>query len=225
MNASAGPPSIAVIYQGKGKTARYCAQSAADLVAKSNHRFAIVMAGPGSSTPLTDALIERSALYVQPGGGELKPAYRKLKSYRGVLRSHIKNGGRYLGLCLGGYLAGSSPGFDLMPGDTNQYIVSKGATVSHEDDTVVSLSWHGSSREVYFQDGPYFDVDERLVDVQARYPNRTIASLTCGFGLGRVAVCGPHPEASPDWFEDIRPSKPFIDASDLGLDLIDALMR
>lgn len=222
MTGSSSP--IAIVYRGTGKTAKYCAQSAADLLAKSDRRFTIVTAGPGATTPLTDSLIERSALYVQPGGGGLKPAYRKMKRYRTTLRSHIGGGGRYLGLCLGGYLAGRSPGFDLLPGDTNQYIVSPGATVSHENDTIVSLSWLGSPREVFFQDGPYFDVNGKSIEVRARYSNQTIAALTCSFGRGKVGVCGPHPEAGPDWFDDIRPRTSFIDATDLGLDLIDAVM-
>ena len=38
--------------------------------------------------------------------------------------------------------------------------------------------------------------------VLARYPNGRIAAVVAPFGAGAVAVVGPHPEATPDWFAD-----------------------
>lgn len=180
----------------------------------------MLLAGPGGSTRLTDDLIASSALYVQPGGGELAPAYQRLAKHRSSLRRHIESGGGYLGLCLGGYLAGQTPGFGLLPGDTDQYVASHGAEVRHTRNTTVTVTWSGRRRRIFFQDGPVFEVEESAVDVLARYRNGTVAALATDFGRGRVAVCGPHPEATKDWFSGVRRWTGYPDCSDLGRALV-----
>jgi hypothetical protein len=60
------------------------------------------------------------------------------------------------GFCLGAYLAGATPGFALLPGNTSQYIASPGATVDTTDDTVIPVRWRGKPRHLFFQDGPVF---------------------------------------------------------------------
>src|SRR5690606_27294602 len=110
-------------------------------------------------------------------------------------------------------------------GDTDQYIASPGATVDSEDNTLVHVNWRGRRRRLFFQDGPYFwlrpGADAAVV---ATYPNGTIAAMVAGFGSGRVGVVGPHPEATVDWFIDAGMPVPDLGV-DLGLDLVDAVMR
>jgi glutamine amidotransferase-like uncharacterized protein len=147
-----------------------------------------------------------------------------MRRYRATIRAYVGGGGRYLGFCLGGYLAGRTPGFALLPGDTDQYVRTKRATVRTTDDTVVEVRWRGSRRHLFFQDGPVFQLDPGAtgVDVLARYPNGELAALVAPFGAGRVGVVGPHPEATPDWYGDLGLPDP--DHTELGHDLIDALM-
>ncbi|WP_399429144.1 BPL-N domain-containing protein [Streptomyces sp. WAC 06783] len=53
---------------------------------------------------------------MQPGGGaDLERTWRDLKGSADVLRTWVREGGRYLGLCFGAYLAGSNPGFNVRP--------------------------------------------------------------------------------------------------------------
>jgi glutamine amidotransferase-like uncharacterized protein len=41
---------------------------------------------------------------VQPGGGnDFTAAWQSVKTYTGPLREFIHDGGRYLGICMGGY--------------------------------------------------------------------------------------------------------------------------
>jgi hypothetical protein len=63
--------------------------------------------------------------------------YRQLRRHRAEIRGFVQSGGRYLGFCLGGYLAGATPGFGVLPGDTDQYIAARAATVASEDNTLV----------------------------------------------------------------------------------------
>lgn len=188
--------------------------------------FDVRYIGPDENWPLSARTLAEAVLYVQPGGDTLEHAYRHLRRHRRAIRRFVRSGGRYLGICLGGYLAGATPGFGLLPGDTDQYIASASATVDSEDSTVVQVDWRGRRRTLFFQDGPYFWVrPDADVAVMARYPNGTIAALVTGFGAGRVGVVGPHPEATEDWYIDAGLRVPDRLGTDLGLDLVDAVMR
>jgi hypothetical protein len=97
--------------------------------------------------------------------------------------------------------------------------------VDSEDDTLVQVSWRGSRRTLFFQDGPHFELSpDASAIVLATYPNKTIAAVVAGFGAGRVGVVGPHPEATNDWFTDAGLSTPQRLSTDLGRDLVDTVM-
>lgn len=220
---------LALVYRGPAARPASCSDAVAALLLGSPRGFDVRFVGPGGDLPLTPATLARAAIYAQPGGGNLRPAYRRMRKHRDAIRDYVACGGRYLGVCLGGYLAGATPGFGLLPGDTDQYVTSRGATTRTLDDTVVEVVWRGRRRRLYFQDGPVFVLDPGALTpaaggtVVASYPNGEIAAMVARFGNGRVAVVGPHPEATPDWFADSGlPNEP---ALDLGQDLIETVMR
>lgn len=182
--------------------------------------------GPRERLRLSPDVLDRATLYAQPGGGELGRAYRRLRRHKGDIHHFVRSGGRYLGFCLGGYLAGRTPGFDLLPGDADQYITSAGAGISTEASGTIRVRWGGERRSLYFQDGPYFvlENDGGSTDVLARYDNGLPAAVVAPCGLGMVGVVGPHPEASADWFTDDGLRPPDRLALDLGHALLDRVM-
>ena len=127
---------------------------------------------------------------------------------------------------MGGYLAGRTPGFQLLPGDTDQFISSRGASVRTEADTIVNVRWREQLRSMYFQDGPFFLLDRKASDVivLATYTNGKIAALVTPYGKGKVGVSGPHPEATAAWYEAYHLVNPEGVCADLGYDLLDTLM-
>lgn len=217
-------PPVALVYRGPA-TLPGCPDAVAALLRSSRWGFDVRYVGPDGELPLSHRTLAGATLYAQPGGGTLKRGYRHLKRHRDEIRQFVDGGGRYLGFCLGGYLAGATPGFALLPGDTDQYIASASATVDSAEDTVVQVSWRGRPRTLYFQDGPYFWLrPDAEADVLATYPNGTIAAVVTRFGAGRVGVVGPHPEATDDWYLDAGLVVDRLGA-DLGLDLVEAVMR
>ncbi|WP_117209848.1 BPL-N domain-containing protein [Allorhizocola rhizosphaerae] len=214
--------SVALVYRGPASLPG-CPEAVAKLLRSSRFGFDVHYVGPKEKVPLSTSALSGATLYAQPGGASLKRAYRHLRDHREAIREFVQFGGRYIGFCLGGYLAGATPGFALLPGDTDQYIASPRATIASEDNTVVRVCWRGRERTLFFQDGPYFQVHPQApVTVVATYPNGTIAALVSRFGEGRVGVVGPHPEATADWYVDagLRPDT----GLDLGLDLVEAVM-
>ncbi|NJC72528.1 hypothetical protein HC031_22815 [Planosporangium thailandense] len=215
---------MALVYRGPASSPG-CPEAVAALLKSSRWGFDVRYVGPAEDVPLSARALAGATLYAQPGGESLADGYGHLRRDREAIRRFVRSGGRYLGFCLGGYLAGATPGFGLLPGDTDQYIASSGATVATTDSTVVEVTWQGRPRALFFQDGPYFWVRPGAdVDVLASYPNGTIAALVAQFGAGRVGVVGPHPEATDDWYDDAGLDAVRLGA-DLGLDLVDSVMR
>jgi glutamine amidotransferase-like uncharacterized protein len=224
--SGAGRRPLALVYRGPA-TLPGCPEAVADLLTAGPWDLDVRFTGPREALPLSAESLASALVYAQPGGGRLSHAYRKLRRRREAVRDFVRGGGRYLGFCLGGYLAGATPGFGLLPGDTDQYISSAGRTVHDDSDTLVEVVWRGRPRTVFFQDGPYFVLDDSAraagTRVLATYTNGLPAALVTGFGAGRVAVTGPHPEATADWYTDN--GLPVHDARDLAVDLVSAALE
>jgi glutamine amidotransferase-like uncharacterized protein len=217
---------LALVYRGPASSPG-CSEAVAALLRSSRWAFDVRYVGPSEQLRLSESVLASAALYAQPGGGSLKRSYRRIKNQADLIRTYVASGGRYLGFCLGGYLAGATPGFALLPGDTDRHIDSPEATVDTDADSVVEVWWRGRSRYMYFQDGPCFRLLPRAehVTVLARYPNGEVAALVAAFGSGKVGVVGPHPEATPEWYLEFGLIDPDGMDADLGHDLIDTVMR
>jgi len=217
---------LALVYRGRRPVEMACAEAVALLLRASSWCFEVEFVGPRERRPLSAETLCDAALYAQPGGGTLEKSFRRLGPQSGNVRDYVASGGRYLGTCLGGYLAGATPGFDLLPGDTDRYIDLAGASVRHDGDAIIPVLWRGQRRDMYFQDGPHFVLDsEDGVEILARYTNGAIAALVASYGRGRVGVVGPHPEATVDWFDEVGGPNCATNCSDLGQDLVDTLMQ
>ncbi len=220
---------LALVYRGPISCSG-CSEAAASMLKNSPARFRIRYVGPKEKIKLTAAAFVGATVYVQPGGmQEISTANKLLgKSARKAIRNFVKSGGRYLGICMGGYLAGSGPGMGLLaPGNSYQYVGSKGAAAKTTADTVIPITFNGKKRMVFFQDGPYFTATQRKGEkVIARYTNGKIAALVTPYGKGRVGVIGPHPEATRSWYTAAmwKKDKDRADAA-LGYSLVAALMK
>lgn len=220
---------IALVYRGRASLPG-CPEAVAALLTASRYNFRVRYVGPREELRLNRDSLACATIYVQPGGGSLESAWHRMRKHRKAIREFVTGGGRYVGICLGAYLAGATPGFKLLPGDTDQYIRSPHASVRSTAPEIVEVAWRGTPTTMYFQDGPDILIDSRLTDnpsveILARYANGSVAALATPYGAGRVAVVGPHPEATADWFRDDH----LPDRSDpryrAGLDLIDAAMQ
>jgi glutamine amidotransferase-like uncharacterized protein len=215
----------ALVYRGPA-TPPGCPEAVHALLRASRWGFDVRYVGPREAITLSADALRGAALYAQPGGGDLAEGYRELRAHGEQIRDYVAAGGRYAGFCLGGYLAGSSPGFGLLPGDSAQFIASANAGVDTEEDTVVPVLWRGRPRHLFFQDGPYFQLRPGAanVTVLATYANGEVAAMAVPFGSGRVAVVGPHPEATADWYAAYGLDNPDGIDPGPGHDLIDTLM-
>lgn len=224
--AACGSPSpqpdtrpVALVYRGPA-SCDGCSEAVAALLEQGPTPFRAVYCGPHEKVSLTAASLATAKVYAQPGGGSVDSAWRRMREHADDIRRWVNGGGRYLGFCLGAYLAAATPGFGILPGDTSQYIASRRASVDTTDDTIVTVTWRGRTRHMYFQDGPVFKLNPNAsAAVLATYDNGLPAAVVAPCGKGRIGVVGPHPEADRSWYthglsnpDGIRP--------DLGYDLI-----
>ena len=183
--------------------------------------------GPREELRLTSAVLARAVLYAQPGGGELKPAYRRMRRYETAIREFVADGGRYLGLSLPRRLPGGR--------DAGVRSAARRHGPVHRHPRC-----HDRLDRRHPRAGPLARATPSAVlpgrphlhggagcdgrHPSARYPNGENAALIAAFGTGAVGVVGPHPEATPDWYRDTGLVKSDGLDTDLGHDLIEAVM-
>lgn len=218
----------ALVYRGPaGGTG--CSEAVAEFLKNDPvYNFNVIYVGPNEGTSVQAGLqLPDAVLYVQPGGdGSVSKAFNKMSKDAPAVRNFVRNGGHYLGICMGGYLVDNDPGFDFGL-NTFSYTKTPGATVKTTRPTLVKVMWGETPRWMYFQNGPYFIPDSGVPGqiIVANYTNGYVAAMIQPYGNGKIGCSGPHPEAPDSWYKRAGLTDPDGLDADLGYDLIHKLMQ
>lgn len=146
---------------------------------------------------------------------------------RTTLKTYLRQGGRYLGICGGAYLASLGwpeedrfvEGLALVPAQSDGYDQDFEAKI-------YPVTWLGETRQMYYQAGPSFALAEspEIVARLAYFEDRQLAALMSTFGAGKVAVSGPHPEAPDSWRAEALKGDQMDRNIDLALQLLQELL-
>lgn len=120
------------------------------LASAAGWNFEVITAGPNGTMSVPQALARPGVrLYAQPGAdGDDDAAYRRQKRDKSAIKHFVHEGGRYLGICMGGFLA--EPGhFNVFGGRVDEYYSSRGASVTTADPAVIPVLWRGTRRPMY----------------------------------------------------------------------------
>lgn len=117
-----------------------------------------------------------------------------------MIREFVNNGGSYIGICAGAYLASE---IVEVPGKPQGLgiIDIKNIRKSGRGMRKIYLQEHPIAKnlekelEIYYQNGPEILAEGKVKEV-ARYENKTLAVVTSFFGKGKVVIFSPHPEGS-----------------------------
>ena len=143
-------------------------------------------------------------MVVFPGGvGDSDSYHRFFRNRRRVkfITEYVRNGGRYLGICMGAYWAGSNY-FDILTDvDAVQYIKRSGADIRRSYGTVAPVIWKGQPHNMYFYDGCTFENLGGEYQTVASYKNNDPAAII----QNNIGLIGPHPESDTYWY-----SKPYM---------------
>ncbi|NWA05912.1 BPL-N domain-containing protein [Pseudomonas gingeri] len=201
--AQAGAPVTHVaIYRGPAGCDD-CSESVKQALQRLAPGYQIDFVGADEPIDITPQTLARYDLYVQPGGGlDIPGALDSLGDARATaIRDYVAHGGRYLGLCMGAYLADNS-NLGLIPQDLDSEAGRPGFEVNSITDVAVQVTWDGKADNVFYQDGPYFPQTDSASRTIATYRNGDVAAARYTYEKGVVVLSGPHPEAGRKWFED-----------------------
>ena len=161
--------------------------------------FNVITVGPNGSMSVQAALAMPCVkLYGQPGAsGNDTTAYATQKGDTTAIQNFVKNGGRYLGICMGCFLA-EPDHYNIFPGDMEDYDDKYGLSYNS---TLLPITWGGQVRQMVFQDGCYITVNPGATGVQvlAKFSTGEDAAVVAPYGQGKTCVSGPHPEAPASW--------------------------
>jgi len=133
-----------------------------------------------------------------PGGFGDSDSYKKLFQHNGErVIDFINNGGRYLGICMGAYWAGSHYFSLLKDVDAVQYLNRPGTDTRRPHAKNLPITWRGEPMKMFWYDGCALVGDDTKFETVATYSNGDAMAIF----QNRLGLIGCHPESQPFWYE------------------------
>ena len=133
-----------------------------------------------------------------PGGIGDSNTFKQLFKNNGKrVQDFIHNGGRYLGICMGAYWAGSYYLNVLDEVDAVQYIKQPGTDTHRPHAKNLAITWKDEPMNMFFYDGCSL--------VGNRHKFKTVATYANGDAMAiyqkRIGLIGCHPESEQFWYD------------------------
>lgn len=143
-------------------------------------------------------------MIVFPGGVGDSDSYDRFfkdKTKLKVVTDYVKNGGRYLGICMGAYWADKDYFNILHDCRALQYIKQPNTDTRRPHPKAIDVNWSGINTKMYFYDGCALVGDQTKFTTIARYRNGDPMAII----QGRIGLIGCHPESDIFWY-----NKPYL---------------
>ena len=133
-----------------------------------------------------------------PGGeGDSETWHRLLKANKQHVLDFVARGGKYLGICMGAYWAGSHY-FDILDSvDAVQYITQPNTDTRRPHAKDRNIEWQGHPSRMFFYDGCALVGDSSKFNTIATYANGDAMAII----QNNIGIIGCHPEAEPFWYD------------------------
>ncbi len=171
---------------------------------------------------MSEAQMRRHSLLIVPGGNFEEIGKGLTSNTTASVRSAVKGGLNYLGICAGAFFAGDSPynGLNLTSGVRFRFYSAEDQGIRK---AAVPITFaEGSSLDHYWEDGPQLTGWGAVV---GKYPDGTPAIAEGTFGHGRVILSGVHPEAQANWRHGLTFATPAEVNNEYALTLIKAALN
>ena len=133
-----------------------------------------------------------------PGGiGDADVFKQLFKNNGDRVRQFVADGGRYLGICMGAYWAGSHYLNVLQDVDAVQYLKRPGADTRRPHAKNMPVTWRGQPDHMYWYDGCALVGDRTRFETVATYSNGDAMAII----QNRIGLIGCHPEAEQFWYD------------------------
>ena len=136
-------------------------------------------------------------IVAMPGGdGDSESWHYLMKDHAPRIRDYVAGGGRYLGICMGAYWAGSYY-FDILEDvDAVQYIKQPNTCTRRPHAKAMPVTWNGESHKMFFYDGCALVGDHTKFETVATYSNGDAMAIY----QNRIGLIGCHPESEANWY-------------------------
>jgi hypothetical protein len=176
-----------------------------------------------SKSAVEDDFFDGVDIVAFPGGfGDADTFQTILKPNKKNVVDFVQQGGRYLGICMGAYWAGSHY-FDILDGvDAVQYLKQPGADTRRPHAKNIDVNWQGDPVSMFWYDGCAL-VGPGKYQTVATYANGDAMAIY----QNRIGLIGCHPESERFWFDSyswMRPHWHHRQHHRLLLDFVDQLM-
>jgi putative intracellular protease/amidase len=134
-----------------------------------------------------------------PGGiGDANSYDYLLGNHVEKIRKFVKRGGKYLGICMGAYWAGSNY-LNILDGvDAVQYLTRPGTDTRRPHAKNINIEWQGTSMKMFWYDGCALVGDPSKFSTYARYSGNGDPMAIIQNNIGLI---GAHPESQNHWYE------------------------
>ena len=150
-----------------------------------------------SKNELEDNFFDGVDIIIVPGGIGDASSYTTLFTRNAKkVQEFIKNGGKYLGICMGGYWAGKHYLNILNNIDSVQYITRPKTDTRRPHAKNIKVNWNGSDTEMFFYDGCTL-VGNGNYQTIATYANGDPMAVI----QNNIGIIGCHPESEQFWYD------------------------
>ena len=170
-----------------------------------------------------DGFFEEVDAVCVPGGFGDSDSWDHLFKYNGgYLKSFVRKGGVYIGICMGGYWAGSDYFNLLQSCETVQYIKQPNTDTRRPHAKDLEVDWNGRRERMFFYDGFAVTGSEENFRTYARYMNGDPMAII----QNNIGIVACHPEATQFWYDSYSWLKgKYVSKHDLLLEFVDELME
>ena len=149
-----------------------------------------------SNKTISDVNFSKVDIVAFPGGtGDADLFHIILKDKANIIRKYMKDGGKYLGVCMGAYWANKHYFNLLNDTEVEQYITRPKAEVRRSYQTTLKVKWKGKETEMYFFDGCAF-IGDKFKTI-ARYSNGDAMAII----QNNAGLIGCHLESRETWYK------------------------
>ena len=158
-----------------------------------------------------------------PGGfGDASSFDRLFKANQNSVKKFVAQGGKYLGICMGAYWAGSYYLNLLDSVDAEQYINRPNTDTRRPHAKDINIIWQGHPNRMFFYDGCALVGDAGKFNTIATYANGDAMAII----QNNIGLIGCHPEAEQFWYDSytwLRGN--YVSKHSLLLEFVDQLMH
>jgi len=159
----------------------------------SHYRFKIF-----GKNPLEDVFFDDVDMIAVPGGiGDSESFHYLLRNSGDLIRQFVSKGGKYLGICMGAYWAGSYYLNVLDKVDAVQYIKQPGTDTRRPHAKAIDVVWNGVQDKMFFYDGCALVGDTTKFTTIATYANGDAMAIV----QNNIGLIGCHPESEQFWYD------------------------